>query len=81
MQTDLFYTRLDFNRMLKAGMTDLAAMALALGVSIRTLQRWKESYDPERFSLEITDKNETFEILHKYTRVVTPAKAGVYKIQ
>jgi hypothetical protein len=45
---DTFYPRLDFYRMLHAGMANLAEMALALGVSIRTLQRWKASYDPAK---------------------------------
>ena len=45
---DTFYPRLDFYRMLHAGMTSLPEMALALGVSVRTLQRWKQHYDPKR---------------------------------
>lgn len=45
---DTFYPRLDFYRMLHAGMTNLAEMALALGVSTRTLQRWKAGYDPRK---------------------------------
>ena len=43
---DNFYARLDFYRMLGSGMTNLAEMALALGVSVRSLQRWKSGYDP-----------------------------------
>jgi len=45
---DTFYPRLDFYRMLHAGMTNFPQMALALGVSIRTLQRWQAAYDPEK---------------------------------
>ncbi len=45
---DTFYPRLDFYRMLHGGMTNLAEMALTLGVSIRTLERWKTAYDPEK---------------------------------
>jgi hypothetical protein len=45
---DTFYNRLDFYRMLNAGLSNLAEIAVALGVSIRTLQRWKKSYDPEK---------------------------------
>ncbi len=43
-----FYDRLDFYRMLNTGMNNLAEMAYALKVSTRTLQRWKQDYDPER---------------------------------
>lgn len=45
---DNFYPRLDFYRMLHAGMTNLTEMALALRVSVRTLQRWKAGYDPRK---------------------------------
>jgi hypothetical protein len=45
---DTFYPRLDFYRMLHGGMTNLAEMALTLGVSVRTLERWKTAYDPEK---------------------------------
>ncbi len=45
---DNFYDRLDFYRMLNAGMNNLAEMAVALQVSVRTLQRWKQGYDPEK---------------------------------
>lgn len=45
---DNFYNRLDFYRMLHAGLTNLAEMSLALGVSIRTLQRWKKAFDPAK---------------------------------
>ncbi len=47
---DTFYKRLDFYRMLEAGRSDLAEIAAALGVSVRTLQRWKKAYDPGRSS-------------------------------
>jgi len=46
--TDNFYDRLDFYRMLNAGMTNLAEIAVALQVSVRTLQRWRASYDADR---------------------------------
>ena len=45
---DTFYPRLDFYRMLNSGMTNLAQMAVVLQVSVRTLQRWKAGYDPEK---------------------------------
>jgi len=45
---DTFYDRLDFYRMLNAGVTDLNKIAYALQVSVRSLQRWKKSYDPEK---------------------------------
>ncbi|TKJ41050.1 hypothetical protein CEE37_05130 [candidate division LCP-89 bacterium B3_LCP] len=45
---DTFYDRLDFYRMLNAGMNNFAKIAVALRVSVRTLERWKRSYDPEK---------------------------------
>ncbi len=47
---DTFYTRLDFYRLLHAGSADLPRLAQTLRVSIRTLKRWKESYDPVRIA-------------------------------
>jgi hypothetical protein len=46
--SDLFYERLDFYRMLEAGMKDLNEIAEALGVNRGTLWRWKKACDPGR---------------------------------
>lgn len=47
---DTFYTRLDFYRLLNAGISDLLQLSKMLRVSTRTLKRWKEIYDPIRFA-------------------------------
>ncbi|MFH1734445.1 MAG: hypothetical protein ABIE92_07020 [bacterium] len=44
---DTFYNRLNFYRMLNAGITDLNKIAVALDVSFRSLQRWKRMYNPD----------------------------------
>jgi hypothetical protein len=45
---DNFYARLDFYRMLNAGMTSLDEISRVLGVHRGTLWRWKQAYDPGR---------------------------------
>jgi hypothetical protein len=48
--SDTFYARLNFYRLLHAGGADLPRLAQTLRVSVRTLKRWKESYDPDRIA-------------------------------
>ncbi|MBU1882277.1 hypothetical protein KKA08_09580 [bacterium] len=45
---DTFYNRLNFYRMLNAGITDLNKIAVTLDTSHRTLARWKRIYDPDK---------------------------------
>jgi transposase len=45
---DTFYLRLDFYRRLEGGGADLVQIADELGVEVKTLHRWQNSYDPAR---------------------------------
>ncbi len=45
---DTFYNRLDFYRMLEAGVTSLSEVAIMYKTTLRTIQRWKKQYDNSR---------------------------------
>ncbi len=45
---DTFYNRLDFYRMLEAGVVNLNEVASMYKTTLRTVQRWKKQFDPSR---------------------------------
>lgn len=72
---DSFYSRLDFYRMLDAGMTNLAEMAEALQISVHTLQRWKKAYQPARSGGQ-TLLSDNFEEPNQTGRNACPPRSG-----